>query len=216
MDWSFVTTNTGLIRSQLLEHVYLSFVPIVLALLLALVIGSLAVRYPRSYPVVFALSSAFYTVPSIALFVIMPGLIGSQILDPVNVVIALTLYSLSLLVRNVVDGLDATSEEVRQSAVSMGYTPLRQLLEVELPVALPLIFAGLRVATVANISMVSVGALIGVGGLGELMTTGFQRNFMTPVLVGLVLSVALALVADVLIVLVQRWLTPWARVVRQA
>lgn len=215
MDWGYVRSNTDLVLSHLVEHIYLSFVPIVAALVLALVIGVFAVRFPKSYPIILALSSAFYTVPSIALFVIMPGIIGSQILDPINVVIALTIYSLSLLVRNVVDGLHATSDEVRQSAASMGYTRMRQLMEVELPIALPLIFAGLRVATVANISMVSVGALIGVGGLGELMTIGFQRNFMTPVLVGLVLSVGLALLADVLIVTLQRWLTPWARLVRQ-
>lgn len=216
MDWHYLTSNTELILGQLGEHIYLSFLPIALALVLALGIGIFAVRFPKSYPVILALSSAFYTVPSIALFVILPGLIGSLILDPINVIIALTIYSVSLLVRNVVDGLHATSTEVRQSALSMGYTRTRQLWEVELPIAMPLIFAGLRVATVANISMVSVGALIGVGGLGELMTVGFQRNFMTPLLVGLVLSVVLALVADVLIVALQRWMTPWARHVRQA
>jgi len=216
MDWGYVESNVDLIVSKLVEHLYLSIVPILVALVLAIVIGALAVRFPKSYPPILALSSAFYTVPSLALFVILPGIIGTQILDPVNVIIALTIYSLSLLVRNVVDGLRVTSADVRQSALSMGYTRTRQLWSVELPIAMPLIFAGLRVATVANISMVSVGALIGVGGLGELMTDGFQRNYLAPLLVGLVLSVALALVADVVIVTLQRWLTPWARLARQA
>lgn len=215
MDWGYVTSNSGLLWSKLVEHVYLSIVPILIALVVALLLGVLAVRFPKCYPLILALSSTFYTVPSIALFVILPGLLSTQILSPVNVIVALTIYSVSLLVRNVVDGLRETSPEVRQSALSMGYTRIRQMWEVELPIAMPLIFAGLRVATVANISMVSVGALVGIGGLGELMTIGFQRNFLTPLLVGLVLSVALALTADVIIVALQRLATPWARFVRQ-
>jgi osmoprotectant transport system permease protein len=215
-DWGYVSSNADKIVSLLREHIYLAVVPILLALVLALAIGLLAVRYPRTYPPILTLSNTFYTVPSIALFVILPGILGTKILDPINVIVALTIYSLALLVRNVVDGLRATSPEVRQSALAMGYRPTRQLVEVELPIAAPLIFAGLRVATVANIAMVSVGALIGVGGLGELMTEGFQRRFLTPLVVGLVLSVALALVADTVIVLLQRWVTPWARVARQS
>ncbi|MGH3383229.1 MAG: ABC transporter permease [Nocardioidaceae bacterium] len=214
MDWEWISSNTVEIGGLLGDHVYLAIVPIVAGLVVALVVGALGVRFPRLYPPIVALSSTFYTIPSLALFVIMPGLIGTQILDPINVIIALTIYSASLLVRNVMDGLRATSPEVRQSALSMGYTPIRQLWEIDLPIAMPLVFAGLRVATVANISMVSVGALIGVGGLGELFTQGFQRRFYTPLLVGLVLSVLLALLADALLVLLQRWLTPWARLVR--
>jgi osmoprotectant transport system permease protein len=217
MDWGYVSSNADRILDLLVEHIYLAVIPIVLGLAIALVLGVFAVRYPRSYPVILTLSSVFYTIPSIALFVILPGIIPPyRILSPVNVIVALTIYTVALLVRNVVDGLRETSPDVRQSALSMGYTRTRQLLEVELPIAAPLIFAGLRVATVANISMVSVGALIGVGGLGELMTEGFQRRYMTPLIVGLVLSVALALLADVLIVVVQRWVTPWARFVRQS
>ncbi len=216
IDFGFISSNLDHIGDLLAEHVLLAVVPIVLGLAFSLVIGLFAVRFPKTYPVIAALSSSLYTIPSIALFVIIPGLVGIKILSALNIIIALTLYSIALLVRNVVDGLRAASPEVRQSALSMGYTRGRQLVEVELPIALPLIFAGLRVATVANISMVSVGALIGIGGLGELFTD--QRNgqgYYTPLLVGLVLSVALALLADGLLVLLQRWMTPWMRVARQ-
>lgn len=216
MDWGYLNSNTELVWSKLVEHVYLSIVPIVVALVLSLLIGAFSMRFPKVYPVVLALSNTFYTVPSIALFVILPGIIQTDILSPINVIVALTIYSVSLLVRNVVDGLRETSPEVRQSAVSMGYTGIRQLWEVELPIAMPLIFAGLRVATVANISMVSVGALVGIGGLGDLMADGFRRTFLTPLLLGMVLSVLLALTADAVIVALQRWSTPWAKFVRQA
>jgi len=118
----------------------------------------------------------------------------------------------SLLIRNVIDGLRSVPAEVRQSAIAVGYSPLHRLVAVDLPIAVPVIFAGLRVVTVANISMVSVGAVIGIGGLGELFTLGFQKDFLTPVVVGVVLSLLLALCCDLIIVTAQRLLTPWARV----
>ncbi|HET7328428.1 MAG TPA: ABC transporter permease [Nocardioidaceae bacterium] len=216
MDWQYLSSNSALIWSKLVEHLYLSITPILIALVLSLLIGLFSVSFPKVYPAVLALSSTFYTVPSIALFVMLPGIIQTNILSPLNVIVALSIYSVSLLVRNVVDGLRETSADVRQSALSMGYGGIRQLWEVDLPIAMPLIFAGLRVATVANISMVSVGALVGIGGLGELMADGFRRNYLTPLLVGLVLSVVLALTADLVIVTLQRWLTPWAKFARQA
>src|SRR4029453_4748846 len=123
----------------------------------------------------------------------------------------LTIYVVSLLVRNVIDGLRSVPPEVRQSAVAVGYGTFRRVVTGDLPIAVPVIFAGLRVATVASISMVSVGAVIGVGGLGDLFTDGFRRNFLTPGVVGVGLSVLLALLADLALVPLQRVLTPWAR-----
>jgi osmoprotectant transport system permease protein len=128
-------------------------------------------------------------------------------------VVALTIYTVSLLIRNVIDGLRSVPPDVRQAAIAVGYGPARRLLTIDLPIAVPVIFAGLRVVTVANISMVSVGAVIGIGGLGELFTQGFQKDFLTPVVVGVVLSLLLALLADLAIVGLQKVLTPWARVV---
>jgi len=163
------------------------------------------------YPPLLATSSVLYSIPSLAIFVLLPGLIGTQILDPLNIIIALTIYSVALLVRTVVDGLSSVPEHVRIAATALGFQRWRQVVQVELPIAVPVIMSGLRVATVANISMVSIGALIGVGGLGALFKDGFQRDFLTPIVVGMVLSVALALAADAILVLLQRLATPWVR-----
>jgi osmoprotectant transport system permease protein len=165
-----------------------------------------------------AFGGVLYSLPSIALFIVLPVVLGTHILSPVNIVVALTIYAVSLLIRNVIDGLRSVPPEVRQAAVAVGYGSLRRLLAIELPIAVPVVFAGLRVVTVTNISMVSVGAVIGIGGLGELFTDGFQKDFLTPVVVGVALSVLLALFADLALVVLQRLLTPWARVqtVREA
>jgi ABC-type proline/glycine betaine transport system permease subunit len=135
-----------------------------------------------------------YSLPSIALFIVIPAILGTKVLSTINIIVALTIYTVSLLIRNVIDGLRSVPVEVRQSAIAVGYGPLHRLVAVDLPIAVPVIFAGLRVVTVANISMVSVGAVIGIGGLGELFTLGFQKDFLTPVVVGVVLSLLLALV----------------------
>lgn len=211
MDWDWLTSNRALITDLLTQHVYLALVPVALGLALALPIGFLTARFARLYPPMLAASAVLYSIPSIALFIVFPGILGTQILDPINIVVALTIYAGALLVRSVADGLRSVSDQVRQSATAVGYERWRRVLKVELPIALPFIFAGLRFVTVANISMVSVGALIGIGGLGQLFTDGFQRDFFTPIIVGMVLSVLLALTADVVIVATQRFLTPWTR-----
>lgn len=211
MDWGWVARNADTLGNLLTDHLYLALVPVLLGLALALPVGYLVRRQRRLRPVLLGVSGLLYAIPSLALFVVLPGLLGTQILDPLNIVIALTVYTFALLARTVVDGLDSVPDLVLQSAAALGYRRWRQVLSVELPIAVPVIIAGVRVATVANISLVSVGALIGTGGLGELFTLGFQRSFYTPILVGVVLSVALAFVADGLLVLAQRLLTPWAR-----
>jgi osmoprotectant transport system permease protein len=130
------------------------------------------------------------------------------------VVIALTIYTIALLVRAVSDGLSSVPENVTQAATAVGYKRMRRLLRVELPIAVPVIFSGLRVASVSNISLVSVGALIGVRSLGELFTKGFERSYLVPIILGIVGSILLAVLADVLLVGLQRLLTPWARAER--
>jgi osmoprotectant transport system permease protein len=152
-----------------------------------------------------------YSIPSLALFVVLPSILHTKILNPLNVVVALTLYTAALLVRSVADGLRSVDPAVVQAASAMGYRPVHRLLAVELPVAMPVLLAGVRSATVANISMVSVGALIGVGGLGTLFTRGLQLRFLDPILLGITLSVLLAVVADAALVLLQRQITPWTR-----
>ena len=211
MTW--VGDNLGLIWDQLSEHIYLAILPVVFGLQIALPLGYVATRFSWLANPLIALGGVLYSLPSIALFIVLPVALGTQVLDPVNIVVALTIYTVALLIRNVIDGLRSVPPDVRQAAIAVGFGPARRLLTIDLPIAVPVIFAGLRVATVANISMVSVGAVIGIGGLGELFTQGFQKDFLTPVVVGVVLSLLLALLADLLIVGLQRLLTPWARVV---
>lgn len=208
----YLEVNHERVIEALGQHVWLALLPVVLAFAVSLPLGALAVRFGWLRHPMLTASSIIYTIPSLALLLLLPGLIGTSILDPTNVVVALTLYSLALLVRTVSDALASVDDTVLEASTAMGYRPARRWLTVELPLALPVILAGLRVATVANVSMVSMAALIGIGGLGQLFTRGFQLGFYAPpIVIGLVLSVLLAVVADLAIVAVQRTLTPWTR-----
>ncbi|MFJ9392026.1 ABC transporter permease [Nocardioides sp. NPDC101246] len=210
--WRYLETNGDDVLTALVQHIWLALLPVAIAFVLALPLGALVHRYVPARHIALTAGSVIYTVPSLALLLLLPGILGTSVLDPINVVIALTLYSLALLVRTTADGLDAVDTTVLQAATAMGYRPLRRWFTVQLPLAMPVILTGLRVATVANVSMVSIAALIGIGGLGQLFTRGFQLGFyLPPIIIGLVLSVALAVIADVLIVALQRGLTPWAR-----
>jgi len=153
-----------------------------------------------------------YTIPSIALFVFLIPWTG---LSRTTALVPLVAYTLLILIRNIVAGLDGVPPEVREAAQGMGYRRLRQLFSVELPLALPAIVAGIRIATVTTIGLITVTALIGQGGLGQFMIDGFQRDFRTPLTVGIVLSVALAVLADLLLVSAQRLVSPWARAERR-
>lgn len=210
--WRYLETNADDVLTALVQHIWLALIPVAIAFVLALPLGALVHRYVPARHIALTAGSVIYTVPSLALLLLLPGILGTSVLDPVNVIIALTLYSLALLVRTTADGLDAVDTTVLQAATAMGYRPVRRWFTVQLPLAMPVILTGLRVATVANVSMVSIAALIGIGGLGQLFTRGFQLGFyLPPIIIGLVLSVALAVIADVLIVALQRGLTPWAR-----
>ncbi|MEB3368201.1 ABC transporter permease [Saccharopolyspora mangrovi] len=197
--------------TQLGEHVYLSLLPLLLGVLLALPLGRLAQRVGWLRETLQNVANVFYTIPSLALFVILPGLMGTPLLSPLNVIIALTLYTAALLVRPVRDALDSVPGHIVAAATAIGYRPGRRLLAVELPLAVPVLAAAVRVASVSNISLVSVGALVGIGGLGRLFTDGFQRDYPQQILVGIVLTLLLALVVDLLLVLLWRLATPWAR-----
>nr|WP_240895611.1 ABC transporter permease subunit [Kineococcus siccus] len=193
------------------QHLGLAFLPLLIGVVLALPIGYLGVRFGWLYHPLLNASGIVYSIPSLALFVTLPYVLGTQILSPVNIVVALSLYTLALMARTVADGLRSVDASLTEAATAMGYRRTRRLLEVELPLALPVVLAGVRVAAVSNISLVSVGALIGIGGLGALFTRGFQLDYTAPLLVGIVLSVLLAAVTDLLIVAVQRAVTPWSR-----
>jgi osmoprotectant transport system permease protein len=209
---SWVLGNLPLIGQLVLEHVYFALVPVVLGLLLAVPIGWLAQRTALGRTILLNVSGLLYTVPSLALFVMLPLVLGTGILDPINVIVALTVYTVALLVRTVADGLGAVPPVVVNAATAMGYTPLRRFVAVELPMAVPVILAGLRVAAVSAISLVTVGSVIGFGGLGRMFTDGFQRDILPEKITGIVLVLLLALVVDGLILLIGRAITPWDRV----
>jgi osmoprotectant transport system permease protein len=207
----YLTNNSEIVWQALQEHLYLALLPILFGFAISLPLGYLAVRFTWLYHPLINTFGVLYSIPSLALFVFLPVILGTKVLSPVNVVVALTIYTVALLARTVADGLRSVDPVVAQAATAMGYRRTRRLIDVELPIALPVILAGLRVATVSNISLVSVGSLIGIGGLGQLFTRGFQLFYLEPILVGIVLSVLLAGIADLIIVLVQRAITPWTR-----
>lgn len=209
MTW--LRDHLGEVLSLTGQHVYLAGVPLVLGLLIALPLGWLARRYRVLYPFLIIGTGLLYTIPSLALFIMLPFLLGTKILDPTNVVVAMTIYTVALLVRTVADGLGSVPDAVNQSATAMGYKRVRRLMSVELPLAVPVISAGLRVAAVSNVSIVSVATLIGVSQLGTLFMDGFSRSFLDPIVVGIVACVLLALLFDGAILGVTRLVTPWQR-----
>lgn len=213
MEWFLA--NSGMVLERAGQHMVLAIIPMVLGLLLSVPLAQLARRHPALRSLVLTASSLLYTIPSLALFIILPTILGTRILDPLNVVVALTLYAVALLVRAALDAFDSVGADVSQAAVAMGFKPLARFLRVDLPLSLPVLFAGLRVVSVSNISLVSVAALLGVGNLGMLFTSGLQRGFITEVMVGIVAILVLALLMDALLVLLERILTPWDRAGRK-
>lgn len=198
----------GSFGDLLRQHLTMALVSALLGLAISLPLGLLCVRWRRLYPPVLALASILYSIPSLAFFVL---LIASTGLTEKTVIIPLTVYTLAVLVPNIVDGLRSIPEDVRQAAIAMGFSAPRRLLQVDLPLALPAVMAGLRVVVVSNISMVSVGALIGVGAFGALFTAAAQFQRTDYAWTGIVVSVAMALVADLVLIAIGWLLTPWTR-----
>jgi len=209
MGW--VSGNLPLIGDLTLQHLYFALPPIAIGLVLAIPLGWLANRTRVGRTFTINVAGLLYTIPSLALFVLLINIVG---LGQEPVIIGLAIYSLVILVRNLVEGLRGVPPEVTDAATAMGYRETKRLFVVELPLALPAIVAGLRVATVSTISLVSVGALIGTGGLGQLFIHGFQIDNPIEIWTGIVVTILLALVLDLLIVFGGRLLTPWTRAVR--
>ena len=195
-----------------LVHLRLSLIPVALGLLIAVPLGALVWRHTVLRRITTLTASIIFTIPSLALFVVLPLIIPTRILDEANVIVALTLYTTALLVRSVPEALDAVDAHVRDAASAVGYTRLRQLLQVELPLSLPVLFAGLRVVAVSNISMVAVGSVIGIGGLGTWFTEGYQSDKSDQIIAGIIVIFGLAVVIDTIILVAGRAITPWARV----
>lgn len=201
-NFAFIAGLTG-------KHVVLSVIPIGAGLAIALPIGWLASRNVRLRGILLGVGGVMYSIPSLPLFVVLPTIIGTGILDPFNVVFALTLYAAALLIRACADAFSAVSPAVLDAASAAGYSPAQRFFKVELPLAGPILLAGLRVVSVSTVSLVSIGALIGVSSLGSLFTDGFQRGFGTEILIGMILIVLVALAFDAILVVLARILMPW-------
>ncbi len=192
-------------------HLRLSLIPVLLGLLIAVPLGALVWRHPALRRITTLGASIIFTIPSLALFVVLPLIIPTRILDEANVIVALTLYTTALLVRAVPEALDAVPAYVRDAATAVGYTRIEQLLKIELPLSIPVLTAGLRVVAVTNISMVAVGSVIGIGGLGTWFTEGYQADKSDQIVAGIIAIFLLAIIIDILILAAGRLITPWAR-----
>lgn len=205
--WDWVRLNGDEILAALRQHVELTAIAVLIGLAISFPLGLAARRWKRSQGPILGFTGALFTIPSLALFALLVPFTG---LSRLTAEIGLVLYTLLILVRNIVAGLEGVPGEVREAAQGMGYRPLGLLLRVELPLAVPVIAAGVRIATVTTIGLVTVTGLIGQGGLGAFIVEGINRDFRTPIVVGSVLSVALAVVADVGLAGLARLLSPWS------
>ncbi len=211
IDWGWIVDHLDDIAERILQHLQLTILPLALGFVISLVLAIWAVRQPRVYGPVTAVGGILYTIPSLAAFSALVPITG---LSLVTALIPLTTYTLLILVRNIVAGFNAVPADVLEAAEGMGYTRRQRLLRVELPLAIPLTLAGLRLASVTTIGLATIVSVLGdaFGGLGQLITEGLQTFFPTKYLLGAVLSVLLAFVADFLFVRFERLVTPWTHV----
>jgi osmoprotectant transport system permease protein len=209
MNW--IVNNGSVIVQQTLNHIAIAVPAIVLSLIISLPIGWVANRFRPARGVLLTITSVLYAVPSLPILFFIPIIIGTALRYPGNLTIALTIYGIALMVRSTADGLASVDRDVIQSATAMGYGAWRRFWQVELPLAGPVLLAGLRVVSVSTISLTTVGAAIGVQGLGLLFTDGFQRGIAGEVWTGVVVVVLLALIVDLLLVQVGRLVLPWTR-----
>lgn len=206
-DW--IADNADAVLGRLGEHVQMTVIAVVVGFAISFALAMLIRRFPRLYGPVIGISGTLYAIPSLALFALLVPFTGLSLL---TAEIALVSYTLLIMVRNIAAGLEGVSPDVVEAAEAMGYTGAQRFWRVEVPIAMPVIVAGIRIATVTTVGLVTVTTLIGLGGLGYLIVnSGIQRFFPTSIYTGVVLAVALAIVADVLLLGLQRLLTPWAR-----
>lgn len=209
--FEWIGNNLGVIGERLWEHIVLTAIAVSIGLLISFGLSLLIRWNGRLYLPITSVAGVLYTIPSLALFALLIPITGLSVL---TAEIGLISYTLLILTRNIVGGLQSVPADAREAAIGMGYTASQLLWRVELPLALPVIIAGIRVATVTTIGLVTVTALIGQGGLGQFILLGIQRFFYTPLVVGAVLSIVLAVAADMLLVGVQRLAAPWTAVQR--
>lgn len=211
--WSWVVDHRGQFWELTVEHLQLTFLAVAIGFMISFPTAILTHRYRKAYPPVIWIAGILYTIPSIAMFVWLVPITG---LTTTTALIPLVTYTLLILIRNTVKGLDGVPEDVKEAARGMGYTRGQILWRIEIPMATPVIMAGVRIATVTTIGLVTVAAIIGYGGLGSLILRGVQLLFLTSIMVGAVLSMVLAVAADKLLLVLEGRLTPWASKGRQA
>lgn len=207
----YLLTHLDTAWALIVIHLRLSLIPVLIGLAIALPLGAIVQRRTVARRLTTVTASIIFTIPSLALFVVLPLIIPTRILDEANVIVALSLYTTALLVRAVPEALDAVPAQVRDAATAIGYRPITRVMKVELPLSIPVLVAGLRVVAVTNISMVSVGSVIGIGGLGTWFTEGYQADKTNQIVAGIIAIFVLAIVVDTLIMLVGQLATPWIR-----
>lgn len=212
--WDWISQHLDLVGQRLIEHIELTLIAVFLGLIIAFPLAVISYRNRQIYGAVATVTGILYTIPSLALFAIVGAYTGY--LSKTTAEIGLVSYTLLILIRNIVAGLRGVPEDVRESARGMGFSDSQMLWRVELPLALPVIMAGVRLATVTTIGLVTVTAVLGLGGFGHFILDGLRTFFTTETLLGAVLSVVLAIAADALLLLLQRLLTPWSRRARAA
>jgi osmoprotectant transport system permease protein len=209
VEWSWIASNHQLIVSEAGQQVELASIAVGIGVVISVPLAFLAWYSNAARSLILGIAGLIYTIPSIALFVLVQPLTGYFSIETAES--ALVGYTLLILIRNLLTGLDGVDPDVREAAEAMGYTPLRAALFVYLPLALPSLFAGLRVATVTVVGLVTITAFIEWGGLGQMVISGLEQSFYTPIVVGLVLSTVIAAVGDALIVGLERATVRWTR-----
>ena len=210
MEW--LGANWELVLSLTLDHLRISLIPIVLGFLISVPLGWFAQRFPVTRGPVLGGVGILYTIPSLALFMLLPPILGISVLSEANVIIALTIYAVAIMVRTVADAFASIEPRALRSATALGYAEWGRFFAVELPLAGPVLLAGLRVVAVSTVSLVTVGVLVGIQSLGYLFTDGFQRRIIPEVLTGVIMTFLVALLCDALLVLLGRILMPWSQV----
>jgi osmoprotectant transport system permease protein len=208
---NWLANNLDLVLELTVQHLRLAVIPIVLGFVVAVPLGFLAYRYKLTRGVLLTLAGLLYTIPSVAMFVVLPTITGTPLLSEGNVIIALTIYAVAIMARSIADALGSVDADVRQAATAIGYSSWRRFWAVEFPLAGPVMLAGLRVTAVSTISLVTVGIVVGVQSLGYLFTNGFQRRIVEEILAGVVATMLIALLVDLLLALLGRAVMPWTR-----
>lgn len=212
MEW--VLNNQALIVALTLDHMRIAIIPIIAGFVISVPLGWLSVRFPGPGKVVLAAVGVLYTIPSLALFMVLPPIIGISVLSEANVIIALSIYAVAIMARTAADAFSSIEPSTLRAATAVGFAEWGRFVSVELPLAAPVLLAGIRVVAVSTVSLVTVGALVGVQSLGYFFTDGFQRRIVPEIVTGLVMTVVVAVILDQLLLVAGKAVMPWTKATR--